>query len=86
MATNVPIYQTATFGQPTATTFGEYDYTRSGNPTRHVLECQMAQLEGAHRAFAFASGMAALAVVTRLVKNGERIVTGAASSAAPRRW
>ena len=36
----------------------------------------MAQLENGHRAFAFASGMAALAVVTRLVKNGERIVTG----------
>jgi cystathionine beta-lyase/cystathionine gamma-synthase len=50
MASNTPIYQTATFGQPTATTFGPYDYTRSGNPTRTVLEKQMAALEGAHGA------------------------------------
>ncbi|KAK3239986.1 hypothetical protein CYMTET_50124, partial [Cymbomonas tetramitiformis] len=76
MASNTPIYQTATFGQPTATTFGEYDYSRSGNPTRTVLEEQMAALEGAHRAFAFASGMSALAVVCRLVAQGEKIVAG----------
>ncbi len=36
-----PIYQTATFRQPTATEFGEYDYTRSGNPTRSLLERQL---------------------------------------------
>ena len=30
-ATSMPIYQSATFQQPTATTFGQYDYTRSGN-------------------------------------------------------
>jgi hypothetical protein len=52
MCSNTPIYQTATFGQPSATTFGPYDYTRSGNPTRTVLEKQMAALEGAHGAFA----------------------------------
>ncbi len=33
-----PLWQTATFAQPSATTFGEYDYTRSGNPTRTMLE------------------------------------------------
>ncbi len=33
-----PLWQTATFAQPSATTFGEYDYTRSGNPTRTCLE------------------------------------------------
>jgi len=75
-STNVPIYQTATFGQPSSTTFGDYDYTRSGNPTRAVLENQMAELEGASRAFAFASGMNALSVVTQLVGSGHRIVTG----------
>lgn len=32
-ATSMPIYQSATFQQPTATTFGQYDYTRSGNTT-----------------------------------------------------
>eukprot|EP00195_Chlamydomonas_chlamydogama_P003675 CAMPEP_0202914340 /NCGR_PEP_ID=MMETSP1392-20130828/62857_1 /ASSEMBLY_ACC=CAM_ASM_000868 /TAXON_ID=225041 /ORGANISM="Chlamydomonas chlamydogama, Strain SAG 11-48b" /LENGTH=870 /DNA_ID=CAMNT_0049605955 /DNA_START=5 /DNA_END=2617 /DNA_ORIENTATION=+ len=71
-----PIWQTATFAQPSATTFGEYDYTRSGNPTRTLLEEQMAALEGADRAFAFTSGMAALAAVCKLVKSGEHILAG----------
>ncbi len=40
-----PIYQTATFQQPGAIEMGEYDYSRSGNPTRTVLEKQLAILE-----------------------------------------
>lgn len=40
-----PLYQTATFGQPSAVEGGPYDYTRSGNPTRTALEEQMAALE-----------------------------------------
>ena len=75
-STNPPLYQTATFGQPSATENGPYDYTRSGNPTRDLLEKEMAALENADRAFAFSSGMSALMCVTRLVKSGERIVTG----------
>lgn len=71
-----PIYQTATFQQPGATDMGEYDYSRSGNPTRTVLEKHLAQLEGAERAFAFGSGMAALAAVTRLLKAGDHVVAG----------
>ena len=71
-----PLYQTATFDQPTATTFGEFDYTRSGNPTRRMLEEQMAALDGAARGFAFVSGMAAITAVARLVGSGEGIVTG----------
>lgn len=71
-----PIYQTATFRQPTATEFGEYDYTRSGNPTRSLLEQQLAELEGAAFAAAFASGMAALSSLTRLVSSGEEILAG----------
>ncbi len=58
-----PLWQTATFAQPSATTFGPYDYTRSGNPTRTMLEEQVAALEGADKAFAFTSGMAAIAAV-----------------------
>jgi len=72
-----PIYQTATFEQPTATEFGEYDYTRSGNPTRSVLEQQLANLEDAEYACAFASGMAALTALTRIVRPGEEIIAGA---------
>ena len=70
----VPLYQTATFKQPGATTFGQYDYTRSGNPTRSALERHVAELEGGIRAFSFGSGMAALNVVTRLVKAGDEII------------
>lgn len=40
-----PIYQTATFQQPDAIEMGEYDYNRSGNPTRTVLESMLAQME-----------------------------------------
>ena len=49
-----PIYQTATFEQEGALEFSAYDYSRSGNPTRQVLEQQLAELEHGIRAFAFA--------------------------------
>ena len=71
-----PIYQTATFGQPNATENGEYDYSRSGNPTRTTLELALARMEGAERALVFSSGMAALAAVTRLLSVGDHIVAG----------
>ena len=71
-----PIYQTATFEQPSATEFGEFDYTRSGNPTRSLLEAQLADLENANYACAFASGMAALTALMRIVKAGEEIIAG----------
>ena len=73
-----PIYQTATFEQPTATEFGDYDYTRSGNPTRSVLEQQLANLEDAKYACAFASGMAALTALTRMDPSARSTVTSAA--------
>ena len=59
------VHQVSTFAQPSATTFGEYDYSRSGNPTRAALEKQVSDLEGGVRGFAFSSGMAALSAVTR---------------------
>ncbi len=73
---STPIYQTATFEQPSATEFGPYDYSRSANPTRSVLEKQVARLEGARHAFSFASGMAALATLFRLVARGSHVVAG----------
>lgn len=71
---NTPIYQTSTFVQPSANEFGAYDYTRSGNPTRTALEKHVAMLEQAAAAFAFASGMAALHTVTRLLRHGDEIL------------
>jgi len=73
---STPIYQTATFAQESAVEFGRYDYSRSGNPTRTVLETQLARLEQAERAFAFSSGMAALSTLARLVPSGGHIVAG----------
>lgn len=75
-AMSTPLYQTATFKQPSATEYGPYDYTRSGNPTRDVLEDLMAKLDKADRALCFTSGMAALTAVSHLVKPGEGIVAG----------
>jgi cysteine-S-conjugate beta-lyase len=69
-----PIYQTATFEQDEATAFGPYDYSRSGNPTRTVLEEQIAALENGTRGFCFASGMAAITSITRLLRTGDEIV------------
>jgi len=69
-----PIYQTATFEQAEATAFGPYDYSRSGNPTRTVLEDQIAALENGTRGFCFSSGMAAISTITRLLRTGDEIL------------
>jgi cystathionine beta-lyase len=69
-----PIYQTATFEQEHADEFGEYDYSRSGNPTRTVLEKHLASLENASRGFCFSSGMAAIVTVTKLLRAGDQIL------------
>lgn len=71
-----PIYQTATFRQPSALEFGEYDYTRSGNPTRTLVEHQLARLEEGKYACAFASGMAAITALVRLFNVGDEIIAG----------
>ncbi|KAJ0255430.1 hypothetical protein HA466_0101850 [Hirschfeldia incana] len=75
-ALSTPLYQTATFKQPSATENGPYDYTRSGNPTRDALESVLANLDKADRSFCFTSGMAALTAVTHLLKTGDEIVAG----------
>ncbi|CAO0791249.1 unnamed protein product [Mucor circinelloides] len=75
-AASVPIYQTATFKQKGATASGEYDYSRSGNPTRTHVENHLAKIMGAERALVVTSGMGALDVITRLVRSGEEIIAG----------
>lgn len=71
---STPIYQTATFEQEFADQFGEYDYSRSGNPTRAVLEKQIASLENGTHGYVFSSGMAAIAVATKLLQHGDEIL------------
>ncbi|KAJ1776522.1 cystathionine beta-lyase, partial [Coemansia sp. RSA 2167] len=76
-AASVPIYQTATFKQSQADgSGGEYDYSRSGNPTRTAVESHMAKIMKADRAFVVTTGMTALDVILRLVKTGQEIIAG----------
>ena len=71
-----PIHVASTFVQPAAGEFGEFDYSRSGNPTRKNLETTMASLAGGESALAFSTGMAATHCVTMLCKAGDEIVAG----------
>ncbi|MFH1845313.1 MAG: aminotransferase class I/II-fold pyridoxal phosphate-dependent enzyme [bacterium] len=64
-----PIYQTSTFRLP-----GPLDYTRSGNPTRSLLETQLARLEGGACGLAFSSGMAAITAVCDLLASGDGLL------------
>ena len=69
--------QSATFKQTSATGgASEYDYTRSGNPTRTHLEKHLAKIMRARRALVVSSGMGALDVITRSLKPGDEVVTG----------
>jgi len=73
-AISTPIYQTATFRHKGPGRSTGYDYSRTSNPTRHVLEKTIADLEQGHSGFAFSSGMAAIAAVMGLFKPGEAVV------------
>lgn len=75
-ASSIPIYQSATFKQSSASGGNEYDYTRSGNPTRTHLERHMAKIMNATRALAVGSGMGALDVITRMLRPGDEVITG----------
>ncbi|KAI8614457.1 Cys/Met metabolism PLP-dependent enzyme-domain-containing protein [Chytriomyces sp. MP71] len=55
---------------------GQFDYTRSGNPTRTALEVHLAKLMRCDRAFAVSTGMSALDAVLRLARTGDEIVAG----------
>ncbi|TNE84673.1 MAG: aminotransferase class I/II-fold pyridoxal phosphate-dependent enzyme [Deltaproteobacteria bacterium] len=71
-----PLYQTATFRADSVLEGADYDYTRSGNPTRDALQAQLAALEGGSHAFAVSSGMAAVGTLLRLVPAGGRVLAG----------
>lgn len=73
-AVNVPMYLSSTFHQESIDEFGEYDYARSGNPTRDALEKAVAELEGGVRAHAFSSGIAAVSATLMLLSQGDHIV------------
>jgi len=71
-----PLHLASTFVQPGAGEWGQYDYSRSGNPTRKAFETTLASLEGGCGALAFATGMAATHCVVASLKSGDHVVAG----------
>lgn len=71
-----PIFQTSTFAQEDVGRHKGYDYSRSDNPTRTALQRAVAAMEGGEYGLAFASGMAAIDTLLRLVKPGEHVLCG----------
>jgi cystathionine beta-lyase/cystathionine gamma-synthase len=71
-----PIHLATTFVQPRSGEWGEFDYSRSGNPTRKAFESTLAALEGGAGALAFASGMAATHCAMMLLGSGDHVLAG----------
>jgi cystathionine beta-lyase/cystathionine gamma-synthase len=70
----IPIYQTSTFVQPRLGQHKGYEYARTKNPTRSALEANLAVLERGKNGHCFASGMAAIDTVLRMLKSGDHVV------------
>ncbi|MGL9816034.1 MULTISPECIES: cystathionine gamma-synthase [Enterococcus] len=75
-AVSVPIYQTSTYRQKKLGQPGEFEYSRSGNPTRLALEELIAELEGGVKGFAFGSGLAAIHTILSLFQPGDHLILG----------
>ena len=71
-----PIYETATFVLPEVGKDLGFDYTRSSNPTRQVLEANLAAIDNGKYAISFASGMSAVDACFKLLTAGDHIVCG----------
>lgn len=72
-ASTVPIYQASTYHHPGGVG-QEFDYARSGNPSRQQVEEAIALLEGGSHGFAFASGMAAIGSALSLLEAGDHLL------------
>ena len=73
---SVPIYQTSTYRQTKLGEPGDFEYSRSGNPTRLALEELIAELEGGVKGFAFGSGLAAIHATLSLFQPGDHLILG----------
>lgn len=73
-ALTTPIYLSTAYAHPGLGASTGYDYTRTANPTRDVLQSALAQIEGGTAGFATSSGMAAAELVVSLAAPGSRIV------------
>lgn len=70
-----PVYQTSTYAQTTPGGHRGYEYSRSGNPTRAALEASLASIENGNYGLAFASGLAAMDAVIKLLDPGDEVVS-----------
>lgn len=70
----VPLYQTSTYAQEGLGKHKGYEYARTQNPTRSAVEQNLAALENGAYGLCFASGLAAIDTVLRLVKSGEHVI------------
>ncbi len=75
-AVMTPIYQTSTYAQQAPGQHKGYEYARTQNPTRTALEASVAALEQGAHGIAFASGMAAMDAVVRLLRPGDEVLAG----------
>jgi cystathionine beta-lyase len=73
-AISVPIYATSTFVQEAPGINKGFDYARTGNPTRKILEDLIAKMENGRTGLAFSSGLAAIDAVLKLLRSGDEIV------------
>jgi cystathionine gamma-lyase / homocysteine desulfhydrase len=73
-AVSIPIYQVSTYKQDGIGGHKGYEYSRTGNPTRHALEELIKDIEGGYAGFAFGSGMAAVTAVIMMFNSGDHIL------------
>lgn len=73
-AVSVPIYQVSTYKQEAVGVHKGYEYSRTGNPTRHALEELIKDVEEGYAGFAFSSGMAAITAVMMLFNSGDHVI------------
>lgn len=70
-----PIYQTSTYAQSTPGGHKGYEYSRTHNPTRNALENAFASIENGTYGLAFASGLAAIDAVIKLLQPGDEVIS-----------
>ena len=70
-----PIYQTSTYAQKSPGDHKGYEYSRTHNPTRTALERAFASIENANYGLAFASGLAAIDAIIKLLKPGDEVIS-----------
>ncbi|AIM15689.1 MULTISPECIES: bifunctional cystathionine gamma-lyase/homocysteine desulfhydrase [Neobacillus] len=73
-AVSFPIYQVSTYKQEGVGGHKGFEYSRTGNPTRHALEELIKDIEGGTAGFAFGSGMAAITAVIMLFNSGDHVI------------